>query len=96
MMAELMLCHRRVIHLILPVSRDVIRYCGGFQYQAGCRLAGGVIDNRACAAYNAGQPLRILGCGVFGRQNFMRGGGRLEYLVCNPPSANCYFQRLDL
>ena len=83
MMAELMLCHCRVIHLILPVSRDIIRYCGGFQYPAGGRLAGGgggVIDNRGCAAYNAGQPLRVFACGAFRRQNFMQGGGRLEYL----------------
>ena len=40
MMAELMLCQRRVIHLILPVGRDVIRYGGGFQYPAGAALRG--------------------------------------------------------
>ena len=42
---------------------------------------GGLIDNRACAAYNAGQPLRVFACGAFRRQNLMRAGvdaARLE------------------
>ena len=41
----------------------------GFNTRRAVAFRRGVIDNRGCAAYNAGQALRLLDRGAFRRQN---------------------------